>query len=133
MKEVSMQPDALSEWFGPRLRELRSTVGWTQSQLAYAAGVSVRAIAQWEQGIREPGWGAVLAMAKALKVGVEEFTTAPGEPQPEVKAGRPRKAAAEVEAPAEKPKRRRPKKTEQADALDADAGKPKGKRKGATG
>ena len=51
----------------------------------------------------------------------------PGEPQAEVKAGRPRKAAAEVEAPAEKPKRGRPRKTEQADDLEADAGKAKGR------
>ena len=41
-----------AEWFAGRLRELREERGLTQRQLADRAGVSLRAIAQWEQVAR---------------------------------------------------------------------------------
>lgn len=59
--------------FGPRLRRLRLAAGWTQAALAARAGVSRRAVIKWERGEREPSWPAVVALARALGVGVERF------------------------------------------------------------
>lgn len=59
--------------FGPRLRELRLEAGLTQKQLAEKAGVSQNGVSQWEDGSREPGWYAVLALAEALGVSCAAF------------------------------------------------------------
>lgn len=79
-----------AEAFGGRLRELREAAGLTQQQLAERANVSARAVAQWEQGSREPGWSSILALAQALDVTCEAFTREPAE-RPPVGPGRPPK------------------------------------------
>jgi transcriptional regulator with XRE-family HTH domain len=83
--------DALPEWFGKRLRELRAAAGLTQTQLAERAGLSLKGVAQWERGEREPGWSSILAICKALGVGCETFTQPPAgrEPAKTVKPARP--------------------------------------------
>jgi transcriptional regulator with XRE-family HTH domain len=78
-------------WIAGRIRELREGQGLTRSDLATAAGVSVRAIVQWERSEREPSWSNVLALAAALRVSVEAFTTRPAEREPPGR-GRPAKA-----------------------------------------
>lgn len=81
--------------FGVKLRELRSAAGLSQAALADLAGVSQRAVAHWEQGLRQPTWDAVQALAKALGVDCRAFVTddaaTPPKPAPR---GRPPKAAA---------------------------------------
>ena len=62
--------------FGRRLKELREAAvdgGMSQQRLAEAAGLSQRAVSQWERGDREPLWSNVLSLAKALGVDVHAF------------------------------------------------------------
>jgi transcriptional regulator with XRE-family HTH domain len=89
------------------LRELRVAADLTQQQLADRAGLSWKGVAQWERGVREPGWSNVLALAKALGVTCEAFTQAPAERAP-ARPGRPAKG----KAPASGEKRGRPRKKE---------------------
>jgi transcriptional regulator with XRE-family HTH domain len=83
------------------------SVGLSREQLAEAAGVSVRALVQWELGEREPGWFNMVALADALRVGCDAFRQEP-RPVPEPHRGRPRKGARPE--PASKRARGRPRK-----------------------
>ena len=107
------------EAFGGRLKELREQAGLTQQQLADRAGLSLRGVSQWERGVREPGWGSVLALADALGVNCLAFQQAPA-PRPEAGPGRPRKAE---EPPAPKRPRGRPKKDATAEGSATTKGK----------
>jgi transcriptional regulator with XRE-family HTH domain len=100
------------EAFGIRLRQLREAAGLSQQALADAAGVLVGAISRWERGTREPSWGNVRALCKALGVSSAAFEAEEdSQPTPEQPRGpgRPRKARDEdVEStPAKKTTRRR--------------------------
>jgi transcriptional regulator with XRE-family HTH domain len=99
--------DSKRAQLGGRIRELRAGAGLSREQLAAAAGVSVRAVVQWELGEREPGWFNVLALAEALGVDCTAFTRPPSV-QPRAGPGRPRKERAEAPAPAPKRPRGRP-------------------------
>jgi transcriptional regulator with XRE-family HTH domain len=111
------------EWFGPRLKELRTKAMLTQGQLAELTQgrVSRGGIANLEQGLRLPGWDSVLALAEALEVNVSAFAqepanigpTSPGRPKvaaesPVGKKGSPpgRPARTKQESPAQKRTRR---------------------------
>jgi transcriptional regulator with XRE-family HTH domain len=83
---------------GDRIRELREAAGLGREQLAAAAGVSVRAVVQWELGEREPGWFNMVALAEALGVDCTAFTKPPAERAP-AGPGRPRKEPAAPPAP----------------------------------
>jgi DNA-binding XRE family transcriptional regulator len=83
---------ASPKWFAGRLRELRLTRGWTQRQLAQAAGTTLRTVAHWERGACEPLWSNALALADALEVSVAAFAVEPAELSPQRPHGRPRKA-----------------------------------------
>jgi transcriptional regulator with XRE-family HTH domain len=76
--------------FGARLKELRERTGQTQKALADRAGISQRAVSHWEQGLREPSWSNVLALAEALGVDCQAFQEPPAG-QPEPRRGRPPK------------------------------------------
>lgn len=54
-----------------KLRELRKQRGITQEQLAFALGVSSRAIKYWEHGSRTPSVSSLLALAHYFKVSPE--------------------------------------------------------------
>jgi transcriptional regulator with XRE-family HTH domain len=100
-----------AERFGPRLRSLREAAGLTQQQLADRVGVKWESVSRWERGTREPSWGNVLALGKALGVpctafqdeGGAEAATAPAEAPR--KPGRPRKPAPEPSGEKPAPKR----------------------------
>jgi transcriptional regulator with XRE-family HTH domain len=94
-----------SELFAPRLRELRDRAGLTQKQLAERSGLSQNAVSQWESGIREPSWGAILALADALGVDCRAFQEPPAS-TPAPKRGRPRKAEDGAGTP-KRPRRRK--------------------------
>jgi transcriptional regulator with XRE-family HTH domain len=94
------------EQFAPRLKELREQAGLTQKALAEKAGLSQRAVSHWEQGLREPSWSNVLALATALGVDCLAFQQAPAAVS-EPRRGRP----AKVEAPAPKKNTGRAKKS----------------------
>ncbi len=91
-------------WFAGRLKELREARGWTQQQLADAAGLNKFGVAQIEQGRHQPTWETVVALCKALGVACDAFMQEPT-PRPSAGPGRPPKAAGEAEP--EQPKRPR--------------------------
>jgi transcriptional regulator with XRE-family HTH domain len=65
--------------FARRLKALREAAGLTQEQLAEAAGLNRYGLAKLEQGVGQPHWPTVLALAKALGVSVAAFA---GEEEP---------------------------------------------------
>jgi len=94
--------------FAERLRELREKAGLTQEGLARKCGLSVGAVRNYEQGIREPYWHLVFKLADVLGVSCEVFKDCvpEDEPPPEpLPRGRPRKPAA-GQGEAAKPKRK---------------------------
>jgi transcriptional regulator with XRE-family HTH domain len=98
--------------FGARLRALREQAGLTQGVLAERAGCNPFTVAKLEGGRQEPAWPLVLALARALGVSCEAFNgAASGEPPQARPRGRPPKAK-EVESPAPKGGRGRPRKGE---------------------
>ena len=98
--------------FGAWLRELRDEKGLSQKQLAEQAGVGQRTISHLEQGVQEPVWSTLLAIAKALGVECTAFLEEPA-PRPETRRGRPPKPAVErAEQPKPKRLRGRPRKEE---------------------
>src|SRR5512138_3386564 len=56
-----------------RLKAARQRMGYSQRDLAEAAGVSAMAISKYERGLDVPSSGVLLKLAKALKVKVEYF------------------------------------------------------------
>ena len=54
--------------FGEVLRTLREERGLSQQALAAKAGISQISVSFYEQGKREPGWNAVVAICGALAV-----------------------------------------------------------------
>jgi transcriptional regulator with XRE-family HTH domain len=93
--------------FGARLRELRIGANLTQQQLAEHAGVKRDAVARWENGIREPGWFNVVALAEALGVDCRAFLEEPAR-RPQIGRGRPPKSAGEKSSPAAPKKQGQP-------------------------
>ena len=107
--------------FGQNLRRIRTEKGMVQRQVAEAAGVALSTYTAIEQGSSEPSWPLAMKIAEALGVDCREFTqpaeggAAPlgetPEPTAPPKRGRPKKLAAEWDAPpAEKKPRGRPRK-----------------------
>jgi len=64
--------------FNDRLKRLRSKKGLTQQSLAYAAEMSISAIAKLEAGGLDPSWSTVQKLAKALDVDCRAFQEAKG-------------------------------------------------------
>ncbi len=67
--------------FAGRLKELREQTGLSQAELAELAGMNRFGVAKLEQGVREPSWATVQALARALGVEVGEFVV-PDDPPP---------------------------------------------------
>ena len=95
---------------GDRIRELREAAGLDREQLADGAGVSVRAVIQWELGEREPGWFNMLALAEALGVSLAAFLKEPAPREPAGRGRPPKATAKQAEEPAPKRPRGRPRK-----------------------
>ncbi len=71
--------------FAQKLKQLRDRAGMSQEALARAAGMSVGNVHNYEQGIREPRWRAVVQLARALGVdsrAFEECVDEAAEPPP---------------------------------------------------
>src|SRR5262245_15440771 len=81
--------------FASRLKSLREQAGLSQAELAQCAGMNRFGIAKLEQGVREPSWATVQALARALGVEVGAFVVKDGETaEKPPQMGRPRKAPA---------------------------------------
>src|SRR5438105_3718874 len=93
--------------FGARLRELRTSAGLTHAQLAEQAGCNVFMISKLERGLHEPAWPLVLALCRALAVTPDAFLVpATTTPEEKPRRGRPRKTE-ERTAPAGEGKTRK--------------------------
>ena len=68
--------DAPASGFGPRLKTVRESKGWSQKQLGEAAEVHPNTIAKLERSDQEPNWPLVLKLAKALGVDCTAFAGA---------------------------------------------------------
>lgn len=65
----------LQDLVGPRLREAREARGLSQRALARAAGISQATMSRYEQSeVFDPGLKTLAALAKALRVKVEDET-----------------------------------------------------------
>jgi transcriptional regulator with XRE-family HTH domain len=91
--------------FGAVLKRLRELAGFTQAELAEEAGLHRFGIAKLEQGVRQPSWETVQALAKVLGVDCTAFAEAPAE-RPAAKPGRPKKADAAAPVSPAKGKKR---------------------------
>jgi transcriptional regulator with XRE-family HTH domain len=72
---VEDQPDVAveAEIFGKRLRQLRQDAGWTQEQLAEAAGITTTYTSDLERGTKVPSLTIVLRISRALRIPVTEL------------------------------------------------------------
>ena len=112
-------------FFAARLKELRASAGLSQNGLAEAAGVPVGTLRHFEYGLREPTYDTLVKLSEGLGVSLSAFdpppSTKPSKPKPaskatdeapanfESKRGK-KSVATEVQAPAPKRPRRKPKK-----------------------
>jgi transcriptional regulator with XRE-family HTH domain len=62
-----------AEIFGKRVRELRLKAGWTQEQLAEAAGITTTYTSDLERGTKVPSLTIVLRISRAFRVSVAEL------------------------------------------------------------
>lgn len=62
-----------AEIFGRRLRRLRTDAGWTQEQLAEAAGITTTYTSDLERGTKVPSLTIVLRISRAFRISVAEL------------------------------------------------------------
>lgn len=62
-----------AEIFGKRVRELRLKAGWTQEQLAEAAGITTTYTSDLERGTKVPSLTVILRVSRAFRVSVGEL------------------------------------------------------------
>lgn len=62
-----------AEIFGKRLRQLRLDAGWTQEQLAEAAGITTTYTSDLERGTKVPSLTIVLRISRAFRMSVAEL------------------------------------------------------------
>jgi transcriptional regulator with XRE-family HTH domain len=78
---VDAQPEVTieAEIFGKRIRQLRLAAGWTQEQLAEAAGITTTYTSDLERGTKVPSLTIVLQISRAFRISVgdllRDFTT----------------------------------------------------------
>jgi transcriptional regulator with XRE-family HTH domain len=78
---VDAQPEVAieAEIFGRRVRQLRLAAGWTQEQLAEAAGITTTYTSDLERGTKVPSLTIVLQISRAFRISVgdllRDFTT----------------------------------------------------------
>jgi transcriptional regulator with XRE-family HTH domain len=83
----------VSTGFAQRLKALREARGLTQIQLAEAAGLNLHGLTKLEQGVGEPHWPTVLALADALDCKPNDFMGEAGRSESiEPRRGRPPKS-----------------------------------------
>ncbi len=69
-----MNTDDVNREVGQRVRTLRRSRGWTQTELSKRSGVSMNAIVKTERGQREPQVTTLSRLAQAFGVEVERLT-----------------------------------------------------------
>lgn len=74
------------------MRDIRTSVGMTQEELAEAAGISRSIIARLELGANQPTWQTVIALARELGCLPNDFLPDGRLPQPTKPAAKPKAA-----------------------------------------
>lgn len=64
-----------------RLKELRAEQNCTQKQVADGAGLSIKAIKNYENDRRKPTYDALIALADYFKVSLDYFTGRSNDPK----------------------------------------------------
>jgi transcriptional regulator with XRE-family HTH domain len=72
LKETVMF-DTAAQAIGLRIKSIREDQGYSQPELARTAGISVRNIQAWEQGVNEPLASSLILLARALDVTSDEI------------------------------------------------------------
>lgn len=83
--EVDAAVNAAAEAFFETLTRLHEARGWNQRQLAEASGLHQQTISRYREGLRLPDFRALVALATALEVTVDELlgrSPAPPRPRP---------------------------------------------------
>jgi transcriptional regulator with XRE-family HTH domain len=62
-----------AEIFGKRLRQLRLDAGWTQEQLAEAAGITTTYTSDLERGTKVPSLTIILRISRAFRISTGEL------------------------------------------------------------
>jgi transcriptional regulator with XRE-family HTH domain len=62
-----------AEIFGKRVRQLRVAAGWTQEQLAEAAGITTTYTSDLERGTKVPSLTIVLRISRAFRISVADL------------------------------------------------------------
>ena len=62
-----------AEIFGKRLRQLRLDAGWTQEQLAEAAGITTTYTSDLERGTKVPSLTIILRISRALRISTADL------------------------------------------------------------
>ena len=71
--EAQLDVAVEAEIFGKRVRQLRLAAGWTQEQLAEAAGITTTYTSDLERGTKVPSLTIVLRISRAFRVSVAEL------------------------------------------------------------
>lgn len=77
-----METQTLARAVGARVREARTTRGWTLDRLAAVSGVSRRMLVNVEQGETNPSIGTLLRLSDALGVGLPALVEPPHDDEP---------------------------------------------------
>lgn len=72
----------MDEKFCKNLKEYRKACGLTQAQTAKPLNVATTCYAGWEQGRTEPDVGMIRAIAKELRITIEELFNGSPSPDP---------------------------------------------------
>ena len=71
--EAQLDVAVEAEIFGKRVRQLRLEAGWTQEQLAEAAGITTTYTSDLERGTKVPSLTVVLRVSRALRISVTDL------------------------------------------------------------
>jgi len=62
-----------AEIFGKRVRQLRLAAGWTQEELAEAAGITTTYTSDLERGTKVPSLTILLRVSRAFRISIGEL------------------------------------------------------------
>ena len=71
--EDQIDVSAEAKIFGRRVRQLRHAAGWTQEELAEAAGITTTYTSDLERGTKVPSLTIVLRISRAFRISVGEL------------------------------------------------------------
>lgn len=80
-KSKQSTPPPIRTWIGPRIREIRESLGLTQIELAARSGIGQTVLSKYERGLREPPLSQLERIARGLGLPLEQFVAASKSPR----------------------------------------------------